>query len=125
MGLGLPETAAETEATTSATVNRLRHAHAALVERLPELRAARPAEQRRILHRRLAEAAAAQPLDTRPARTVRLDGERATRRRTRAAIGLPVSFAVAVGLAMAVSPDRGAPAPEPEQRPAATQPGSR
>ncbi|NBM21137.1 hypothetical protein GUY61_37675 [Streptomyces sp. GC420] len=36
VGLGLPETAAETEATTSAAANRLAHAREALIDRYPE-----------------------------------------------------------------------------------------
>lgn len=47
VGLDLPETAAETEASTPATANRLMHAREAVAARLPEL--ADPAE----LHRRL------------------------------------------------------------------------
>ncbi|MFH8368540.1 hypothetical protein [Streptomyces sp. NPDC018031] len=121
VGLGLPETAAETEATTTATANRLRHAHEALAERLPELRAAGPAERGRILHRRLAEAAAAQPLTTRPARVVRTEGERAARRWTRAAIGLPVLLALAAGLALLAAQGGGStPDPGPAQPPAST-----
>jgi DNA-directed RNA polymerase specialized sigma24 family protein len=44
LGLSLADTAAEVEAGTSATAGRLRHARAALAERVPELREAAPEE---------------------------------------------------------------------------------
>ncbi|MEU0599589.1 sigma factor-like helix-turn-helix DNA-binding protein [Streptomyces sp. NPDC006393] len=53
VGLDLPETAAETEASTPATANRLLHARQAVAAHLPEL--ADPAE----LHRRLVRLASA------------------------------------------------------------------
>ncbi|MFF8591296.1 RNA polymerase sigma factor [Streptomyces sp. NPDC015220] len=53
VGLDLPETAAETEASTPAAANRLMHARAAVAEHLPEL--ADPAE----LHHRLLRLASA------------------------------------------------------------------
>ncbi|WP_078916936.1 RNA polymerase sigma factor [Streptomyces sp. NRRL S-813] len=53
VGLDLPETAAETEASTPAAANRLLHAREAVAARLPEL--ADPAE----LHRRLVRLASA------------------------------------------------------------------
>ncbi|MGW4271667.1 RNA polymerase sigma factor [Streptomyces seoulensis] len=61
VGLDLPETAAETEASTPATAGRLTHAREAVAARLPEL--ADPAE----LHRRLVRLAATASLN--PART--------------------------------------------------------
>lgn len=56
VGLDLPETAAETEASTPAAANRLLHAREAVAARLPEL--AVPQE----LHRRLAELAGTERL---------------------------------------------------------------
>ena len=56
VGLDLPETAAETEASTPAAAGRLLHAREAVAARLPEL--ADPA----VLHRRLAELASTERL---------------------------------------------------------------
>ncbi|MER5991361.1 helix-turn-helix domain-containing protein [Streptomyces viridosporus] len=58
VGLGLPDTAAETEASTPATAGRLLHARRAIAARLPEL------SDPRVLHRRLAELASTEPLRT-------------------------------------------------------------
>jgi DNA-directed RNA polymerase specialized sigma24 family protein len=80
VGLDLPETAAETEASTPATANRLMYARQALAERLSEL--AVPEE----LHRRLAELAATARLRAAKPRTVRTGSERRARQWTRAAI---------------------------------------
>nr|WP_176953887.1 sigma-70 family RNA polymerase sigma factor [Streptomyces indicus] len=80
VGLDLPETAAETEASTPAAANRLVHAREAIAERLPEL--ADPAE----LQRRLDELACAEKLGTGKAPAVRGEGERRVRFWTRAAI---------------------------------------
>ncbi|WP_206344785.1 RNA polymerase sigma factor, partial [Streptomyces mesophilus] len=80
VGLDLPETAAETEASTPAAANRLVHAREAIAEKLPEL--SDPAE----LQRRLDELACAEKLGTGKATAVRGEGERRVRFWTRAAI---------------------------------------
>ncbi|WP_415952532.1 RNA polymerase sigma factor [Streptomyces sp. KLOTTS4A1] len=80
VGLGLPETAAETEASTPAAANRLVHAREAVAARLPEL------SDPDALHRRLEELACAEKLGTRKAPAVRGEGERRVRFWTRAAI---------------------------------------
>ncbi|UYQ63935.1 helix-turn-helix domain-containing protein [Streptomyces peucetius] len=78
LGLGLPETAAETEASTRAAANRLLHAREALAERLPEL-----ADTSLLRDRlRALSGAGPEPLTT-PACTVRSDCERRARTWTR------------------------------------------
>jgi DNA-directed RNA polymerase specialized sigma24 family protein len=63
LGVGLPETAAETEASTAATVNRLLHAREAIAEHFPDL--ADPQELRRRLTR-LMQLASKERLRTAP-----------------------------------------------------------
>ncbi|MGP3928144.1 sigma factor-like helix-turn-helix DNA-binding protein [Streptomyces sp. 8N616] len=99
VGLGLPETAAETEASTAATANRLMHARAAVAGLLPELREAPPALRAAVLRRMLGEQAATQHVRTQPAASVRAGSERRTRLWTRASYGLVGLFAVAALLA--------------------------
>ncbi|MFF0158861.1 RNA polymerase sigma factor [Streptomyces sp. NPDC005263] len=98
VGLGLPETAAETEASTPATANRLLHAREAIAARLPEL--ANPAE----LHRRMAELASLErPRAARPP-AVRTDSERRAAFWTRAAIAFTVTLIGTTALAMRTAP---------------------
>ncbi|MGW0080477.1 RNA polymerase sigma factor [Streptomyces sp. NPDC003393] len=125
VGLDLPETAAETEASTPATANRLLHARQAVAAHLPEL--ADPAE----LHRRLIRLASAAHLTTggpppsspsSPAWTasaatrptagppvdspvaLRTAGERTTRLWTRSAIALTVTVVGATALTLRTAP---------------------
>ncbi|WP_030579606.1 helix-turn-helix domain-containing protein [Streptomyces anulatus] len=88
VGLDLPETAAETEASTPAAAGRLMTARAAVAERLPELAAAAsPAEQSALLHDRLGGLARAEHVPVpRPARAVRTGSEDRARLWTRAAV---------------------------------------
>ncbi|GGV84656.1 hypothetical protein GCM10015535_30000 [Streptomyces gelaticus] len=92
VGLDLPETAAETEASTPAAAGRLMNARAAVAERLPELaEPSSPAEQSALLNERLGALALAQPSDSLPSPlTVRTDSERKARLWTRAAISFTV-----------------------------------
>nr|WP_078067249.1 sigma factor-like helix-turn-helix DNA-binding protein [Streptomyces jeddahensis] len=113
LGLGLPETAAETEATTPATANRLLHAREAIAAQLPEL--ASPAE----LHRRLDELADAEKLQTPKAAQVRADSERRARLWTRAAIASTALLVAATALAAWTAPTRY----EPPQAPGSTVTG--
>ncbi|WP_406332391.1 helix-turn-helix domain-containing protein [Streptomyces sp. NBC_00203] len=99
VGLDLPETAAETEASTPAAANRLLHARAAVAARLPEL--AVPQE----LHRRLAELASIERLRAAKPRTVRWGGERRARHWTRAAIAFTVLLIGATTLTLRTAPD--------------------
>ncbi|MFF4135793.1 sigma factor-like helix-turn-helix DNA-binding protein [Streptomyces mirabilis] len=99
VGLDLPETAAETEASTPAAANRLLHAREAVVTRLPEL--AEPKE----LHRRLAEVASAERLRAAKPTTVRWGGEQRARHWTRAAIAFTVVLIGATTLTLRTAPD--------------------
>ncbi|MFB6873499.1 helix-turn-helix domain-containing protein [Streptomyces sp. NPDC056323] len=92
VGLDLPETAAETEASTPAAAGRLMNARAAVAERLPELAAdSSPAEQSALLHERLGALARAQPSGSLPpSAMIRTDCERKAQLWTRAAISFTV-----------------------------------
>ncbi|MEW2613198.1 helix-turn-helix domain-containing protein [Streptomyces sp. NPDC047880] len=100
VGLGLPETAAETEASTRAAVNRLAHAREALAERLPEL--ADP----ETLHWRLVELASTDRLRAAKPPVVRQRGERRARFWTRAAIAFTVALIGTTALTVHTAPTR-------------------
>ncbi|MER5474491.1 helix-turn-helix domain-containing protein [Streptomyces sp. NPDC002685] len=99
VGLGLPETAAETEASTPAAANRVLHAREAVAARLPEL--AVPEE----LHWRLAELASSERLRAAKPRTVRWYGERRAQQWTRAAIAFTVLLIGVTALTLRTAPD--------------------
>jgi DNA-directed RNA polymerase specialized sigma24 family protein len=99
VGLGLPETAAETEASTPATANRLLHAREAVAARIPEL--ADPGK----LHRRLAALAGAERLRAARPTTVRTGSERRARHWTRAAIAFTTLLVGATSMALRTAPD--------------------
>ncbi|MFE1292714.1 helix-turn-helix domain-containing protein [Streptomyces sp. NPDC058751] len=99
VGLGLPETAAETEASTPAAANRVLHAREAVAARLPEL--ASPED----LHWRLAELASAERLRAAKPRTVRWYGERRAQQWTRAAIAFTVLLIGVTLLTVGTAPD--------------------
>ncbi|NEB78772.1 helix-turn-helix domain-containing protein [Streptomyces sp. SID14478] len=107
VGLDLPETAAETEASTPATANRILHARAAVAEQLPDLGVP---EQ---LHRRLTELAGAEKLDAPKSTLVRNVGEKRTRFWTRAAIAVTVLIVGATALTVRVAPTHYEPVPAP------------
>ncbi|MGW0496413.1 helix-turn-helix domain-containing protein [Streptomyces sp. NPDC003007] len=98
VGLGLPETAAETEASTRAAVNRLAHAREVIAERLPEL--ADP----ETLHWRLVELASTERLRASTPLTVRRGGERRARFWTRAAIAFTVALIGTTALTVRTAP---------------------
>ncbi|MEU6809142.1 sigma factor-like helix-turn-helix DNA-binding protein [Streptomyces sp. NPDC046831] len=98
VGLDLPETAAESEASTPATANRLMHAREAVAARLPEL--ADPAQ----LHRRLVRLASGDQLRTDQPPCVRTAGERRTRFWARAAIAFTVTIVGATALTLRTAP---------------------
>ncbi|MFJ4619222.1 helix-turn-helix domain-containing protein [Streptomyces sp. NPDC088812] len=100
VGLDLPETAAETEASTPAAANRLLHARAVISSRLPSL--ADPAA----LHRRLAETAAAERLRAAKPTAVRRSSEHRARQWTRAAIAFTVALIGATCLTLYTAPTR-------------------
>ncbi|MFI9798749.1 helix-turn-helix domain-containing protein [Streptomyces sp. NPDC052302] len=100
VGLDLPETAAETEATTPAAANRILHARAAVATRMPTL--SDPDD----LHRRLAELASAERLRASAAPAVREGGERRARFWTRAAIAFTVALIGTTALTLRTAPTR-------------------
>ncbi|NEB36984.1 helix-turn-helix domain-containing protein [Streptomyces sp. SID14515] len=106
VGLDLPETAAETEASTPATAGRLMTARAAVAERLPELTAAEsPAEQSALLHDRLGALARAEHVPVpQPARAVRTGSENKARLWTRAAIAGVALLIAVTGLTLHTAP---------------------
>ncbi|NKI40547.1 helix-turn-helix domain-containing protein [Streptomyces sp. LD120] len=98
VGLPLPETAAETESSTAATTNRLRHARRIVGARVPELSAVHALRERLA---RLAEESAAE--GPRPARMRKLS-ERRTRQWTRAALGLTAAVVTATVFTLHTAP---------------------
>ncbi|MCE7550164.1 RNA polymerase subunit sigma-70 [Streptomyces thermodiastaticus] len=98
VGLNLPDTAAETEAGTAATANRLLHAREAVATLLPDL--ADPAE----LHRRLVRLASAEHSPVPAARDLRAAGERGVRLWTRSALALTAAVAGATALTWHTAP---------------------
>ncbi|GAA3144466.1 helix-turn-helix domain-containing protein [Streptomyces echinatus] len=100
VGLDLPETAAETEASTPAAATRLTHAREAVAARVPEL--ADPAE----LHRRLLVLASAERLSAPRPPTVRTGCERRNVFWTRAAIAFTVTIIGATALTLRTAPTR-------------------
>ncbi|WP_320782058.1 helix-turn-helix domain-containing protein [Streptomyces sp. CRN 30] len=100
VGLDLPETAAETEASTPAAANRLLSAREAVATRLPEL--ADPTE----LHRRLAELASTARLRAADPPTVRKGSERRARLLTRAAIAFTAALIGTTALTLRTAPTK-------------------
>ncbi|QEU92335.1 helix-turn-helix domain-containing protein [Streptomyces kanamyceticus] len=98
VGLDLPETAAETEASTPAAANRLLHAREAVAERLPEL--ATPDA----LHRRLGELGGAEKLGTPKAERIRTGSEHRARFWTRTAIAFTALIIGATALTLRTAP---------------------
>ncbi|MFF5487224.1 helix-turn-helix domain-containing protein [Streptomyces virginiae] len=106
VGLDLPDTAAETEATTPTAGHRLVHAHADLADRIPEL-ADVPLEKQSALLRDLFTALRP-PVDLEPrtAAAVRGGGERRTRLWTRATLSLTAMIAVSTSYTLMTAPTR-------------------
>ncbi|MEU4997685.1 helix-turn-helix domain-containing protein [Streptomyces sp. NPDC021622] len=99
VGLDLPETAAETEASTPATANRLLRAHETIIEKIPELAATPDA-----LHRRLSELCKAEKLQPPKADRVRTGSEHRARLWTRAAIAFTALIIGATALTLRTAP---------------------
>ncbi|MFD5937321.1 helix-turn-helix domain-containing protein [Streptomyces griseus] len=118
VGLDLPETAAETEASTPAAAGRLMTARAAVAERLPELAAApSPAEQSALLHDRLGGLARAEHVPVpQPARAVRTGSEDKARLWTRAAIAGVALLIAVTGLTLHTAPTHYEPPIAPAER---------
>ncbi|MDW4904843.1 helix-turn-helix domain-containing protein [Streptomyces sp. ADMS] len=100
VGLGLPETAAETEASTPATANRLLHAREAVAAHLPDL--ADPAH----LSSRLAGLATHARLRAAHPSSVRAGGERRARNWTHAAIAFTIALIGATTFTLNTAPTR-------------------
>lgn len=98
VGLDLPETAAETEASTPATAHRLLHAREAVAAGLPEL--ADPD----VLHHRLVELASAERLYAARPLEVRSGSERRARFWTRAAIAFMAALIGTTALTLRTAP---------------------
>ena len=105
VGLGLAETAAETEASTPATAGRLVNARATVAERLPELaRCSSPAGQL-VLRERLGALALAERVPApSSAPVVRTGGERRAQRWTRATVCFGVLLAGATAFTLNTAP---------------------
>ncbi|MFE1903662.1 sigma factor-like helix-turn-helix DNA-binding protein [Streptomyces gardneri] len=101
LGLDLPDTAAETEASTPAAANRLLHARTVLGKRIPEL--AEP----EALHQRLSRLVAEAPTATLPAaRSIRSGSEKRSRTWTRAVLGVTAVLIGVTGFTAATAPTR-------------------
>ncbi|MGW4722016.1 sigma factor-like helix-turn-helix DNA-binding protein [Streptomyces sp. NPDC004291] len=101
LGLDLPDTAAETEASTPAAANRLLHARTVLGKRDPDL--AEPEE----LHRRLNALVTEAPAATLPAaRAVRTGSDHRIRAWTRAVVGVTAVLVVMTGVTAVTAPTR-------------------
>ncbi|MFE6888885.1 sigma factor-like helix-turn-helix DNA-binding protein [Streptomyces sp. NPDC057694] len=107
VGLDLPETAAETEASTPAAANRILHAREAVAEQLPDL--AVPEQ----LHRRLTELAGAEKLDAPGSTLVRGAGEKRVRFWTRTAVAVTALIVGMTVLTLRVAPTHYDPTPAP------------
>ncbi|WP_228979940.1 sigma factor-like helix-turn-helix DNA-binding protein [Streptomyces sp. DH12] len=101
LGMGLPEVAAETEASTPAAGHRLLHARAGIAARIPQLADAEALRARmaELLVGRT-ETALAAP------RSVRAGGERRVRLWTRGTVALTALIAAATAFTLATAPTR-------------------
>ncbi|MFD2121262.1 RNA polymerase subunit sigma-24 [Streptomyces cirratus] len=104
VGLDLPDTAAEIEASTPTAGLRLLNAHAALVARIPELAGLPPGQRSARLRERMGSVRPAVSLEPRPAAAVRTSCERRSRALSRAALGLTAVIAVATAYTATTSP---------------------
>ncbi|MFE3143717.1 helix-turn-helix domain-containing protein [Streptomyces scopuliridis] len=111
LGLDLPETAAETEASTPATASRLLNARKAVAERLPELTDTQVLQERLGM---LVRAVAPPPIG--PAPAMRSGCERRARFWTRAAIAFTVLIVGATGFTLATAPRHYQPPLSPGER---------
>ncbi|NGN69208.1 RNA polymerase subunit sigma-24, partial [Streptomyces sp. A7024] len=105
VGLDLPETAAEVEASTPATAGRLTHAREALAAVLPRLAEMDHVEQGKYVHERLRHFAAAQPVRTMPLGAVRHRSERRTELWTKRTAGLAAAIALGVVITSVTAED--------------------
>ncbi|MET9695758.1 helix-turn-helix domain-containing protein [Streptomyces sp. NPDC006529] len=113
IGLDLPDTAAETEATTPTAGKRLVNAHAELANRLPELVDVPPEKQSALLRERLGSLTPAVSLEPRPAADVRRTCEHRNRFWTRAVVGLTAAITAATAYTVVTAPTKYEPLPAP------------
>ncbi|WP_420717905.1 helix-turn-helix domain-containing protein [Streptomyces sp. H34-S4] len=104
VGLDLPDTAAETEASTPTAGRRLVNAHADLADQLPELADVAPEKQSAVLRERLGTLKPAGPLEPRAAALVRVAGEHRARLWTRAVVGVSVVIVAATAYTAVTAP---------------------
>ncbi|MFF9912153.1 sigma factor-like helix-turn-helix DNA-binding protein [Streptomyces sp. NPDC013457] len=111
LGLDLPDTAAETEASTPAAANRVMHARTAIGERVPAL--ADPDALQRTLGALVAETPTATLAE---ARSVRDGSERSSRMWTRAVVGVTAALIAVTALTAATAPTQYLPLIHPGER---------
>lgn len=118
VGLDLPETAAETEASTPATAGRLMTARAAIAERVPELAIPEsPDGQSALLHEQLGTLALAQPVAAMiTPRAIRTVSENKARHWTRAAIALGALLIGLTVITTVTAPEHYETPPAPAER---------
>ncbi|MFC7217413.1 RNA polymerase sigma factor [Streptomyces polyrhachis] len=105
LGLDLPETAAEVEASTPATAGRVTHGRAALARSLPELAGLDPERQGELLNVRLRRLREAQPADVPEPGEVRRLSERRTAGWGWRTAALVAALVVGVVLTVLLTPD--------------------
>ncbi|MFD0719738.1 helix-turn-helix domain-containing protein [Streptomyces globosus] len=106
VGLDLPDTAAETEATTPTAGHRLLYAHEDLACRVPAVAAAPPQERAALLHERLGALRPPVRLVPRPAAVVRGAAEYRARRWSRTVAGVTALLTAATAYTLATAPTR-------------------
>ncbi|MFG2565741.1 helix-turn-helix domain-containing protein [Streptomyces sp. NPDC048567] len=118
VGLGLPETAAETEASTRATAGRLVTARAAVAERLPEIAEPEaPAGQAALIHEQLGTLARSRPVAPLPVpELIRTGSERKAQLWARTAIAFTVLIVGLTLITLATAPRKYETPPAPAQK---------
>ncbi|MGZ2358688.1 helix-turn-helix domain-containing protein [Streptomyces sp. 372A] len=118
VGLGLPETAAETEASTRAAAGRLVTARAAVAERLPEIAVPdSPAEQSALIHERLGTLARSRSASSLPVpELIRTGSERKAQLWARTAVAFTVLIVGLTLITLATAPRKYETPPAPAQK---------
>ncbi|MGW2472100.1 helix-turn-helix domain-containing protein [Streptomyces sp. NPDC001665] len=118
VGLGLPETAAETEASTRAAAGRLVTARAAVAERLPEIAEPdAPDGQAALIHEHLGALARSRPVSSLPLpELIRTGSERKAQLWARTAIAFTVLIVGLTLITLATAPRKYETPPSPAQK---------
>ncbi|MGQ4357368.1 helix-turn-helix domain-containing protein [Streptomyces drozdowiczii] len=118
VGLGLPDTAAETEASTRAAAGRLVTARAAVAERLSEVAgSASPDEQSALIHEHLGTLARSRPASSLPVpELIRTGSERKAQLWARTAIAFTVLIVGLTLITLATAPRKYETPPSPAQK---------